>query len=179
MKVSYREHVFTEKGQIADLNKLEAKPLPDGIYKEAHRSLVIPTHDAVVTYNDSIVLVERDRAPLKDFFWSVGGRINRGVPLEESLKRIVKKECGLEIYDIEFAGVERAFMPADPFGHGRGTDTVGLIYLARGKGEIKLDEFHKGVKLVSSEEYDSLREKLHPFIRKYTDEAMRRIRAKQ
>lgn len=171
----YREHRIAESGRIVDLNLLMAEQMTADEYSRAHSSLVIPTHDAVITYNGGIVLLERDTAPLKGFLWTPGGRVMRGVPAEVSLKSKVKAECGLEINNLQFAGVERAFMAEDPFGHDRGTDTLGLMYFADGSGELSLDTNHRRVFVVKPKEYDGFRDRLHSFITRYTDEAIARL----
>lgn len=160
-----------------DLEGFKAKPLNDTEFKEVHRNTVIPTHDAVITYNDGIVLVERIGKPLQGFTWLPGGRMQRGVRTEKSLADKVKKETGLDIGNFEFAGVERAFMPEDPFGQGHGTDTVGLIYFARGEGKLitDVDRNHNAPLLIKPDRYAVIRDSLHPFVQKYTDEAISRI----
>jgi len=175
MNIEYREHIFTEGKLTAALEDLRSPPMPKEVYEKAHQGMVIPTHDAAITYNGEIILLERTADPLKGFLWFPGGRIMRGVPTEESLRIKVKSECGLDISDLEFAGLERAFMPTDPFGHKKGTDTIGPIYFAKGNGEIRLDMSHACVHKVNPLEYNSLRSKLHPFVKKYTDKLIERL----
>lgn len=173
----YREHIFTEGEITADSNALRGIRLSDDEYKAAHAGTVIATHDAVITYQGGVVLMERTGAPLKGFLWLPGGRITRGVMTEESLKSKVKKECGLVLTDLVFAGVERAFMPTDPFNHGHGSDTIGLVYFAEGRGQAKADSFHTNLRIITPPHYDGVRESIHPFVRKYTDEAITKLRS--
>lgn len=171
----YREHLVNEEGAEVDLSRLLASPLDEVNYSVAHAGLVIVTHDAVITYNGGVVLLERTGAPLNGFIWLPGGRLARGIPAGLSLYHRVKSECGIEIANIEFAGIERAFMRTDPFGHGKGTDTIGLVYFADGDGEVAVDQRHKNLRVVTPPDYKALRGELHPFMQKYTDEAIRRI----
>jgi colanic acid biosynthesis protein WcaH len=173
----YREHSFVESRVPVDLNKLLANRLNDENYSVVHANTVIPTHDAVVTCNNGIILMERIGKPLSGFLWLPGGRIQRGVPTEISLARAVKRECGLDISDLQFAGLERAFIPEDPLGHGKGTDTIGPVFYAIGSGNLKLDVDgnHNKPILYTVENYAGVRDKLHPFVQKYTDVAIGRI----
>lgn len=177
----YREHRFVEKidgvKTAVDLNRLKAERVSDEDYSTIHRNTVIATHDAVITYNDGIILMERIGKPLQGFLWFPGGRMLRGIPTEESLAKAVKRECGLDIECLVFAGVERAFMLTDPLGHGRGADTVGPIFYARGYGNLitDVDENHNHPLLITPRDYPRIRDELHPFVQKYTDVAIGRI----
>ena len=177
----YREHRFVEKidgvKTVVDLDKLKAERVSDESYSTIHRNTVIATHDAVITYNDGIVLMERIGKPLQGFIWLPGGRMLRGIPTEESLAKAVKRECGLDIDNFEYAGTERAFMPVDPLGHGHGADTVGPIFYVKGYGNLMtdVDKKHNHPLLVTPDRYAGIRESLHPFVQKYTDTAIGRI----
>lgn len=133
------------------------------IYKKYHEELVICCHDVVIDYNSKILLVERNIEPAKGLLWPIGGKLIRGLDNEESLKRKVKDETGLEISEIKFLGIARTLFDTDPFNHGKGTDTVNLLYYAKGDGEIKLDRFHSGFRLLTLDEYNSIRNNINEF----------------
>ena len=170
---------YNENSSIGVLSKSEL--IGDEEFQAIHRNTVIATHDAVITYDDGkgegIVLMERVGKPLQGFTWLPGGRMQRGVETQKSLASKVKKETGLDIEDLEFAGVERAFMPTDPFGQGYGTDTISPIFYARGQGELRTDveKNHNAPFLIKPASYGRIREGLHPFVQKYTDVAIGRI----
>ncbi len=52
---------------------------------------------ALIIEGDSILLVERGREPLKDWWSLPGGVVETGERLEEALRREVREETGLEI----------------------------------------------------------------------------------
>ena len=170
-----KEYVI-ENGKKVDLKKLGAPPLSREVYAQAHQFLPIACHDIFIEYRGGILLIMRDNLPAKNIYWMIGGRISRGVPLLESLKQKVKQECGLEIDNIVKLGTARTLFQTDPFGHGKGTDTVNWVYLAQGRGKIKLDTLHKKPMIVKPSDYTSaFRKSLHPYVRDFMDEAMGRV----
>jgi ADP-ribose pyrophosphatase YjhB (NUDIX family) len=142
------------------------------VFREAHANLVIPCHDAIINYSGCALLLQRGDVPARGEYFPVGGRINRGLLFEDSLRKKVRAECGLELESIKFLGVSRGIWREDPFGHGKGTDTLSLMYYALGCGEINLDEHHRGYKIVKPEEYDSFRGSLDPWVQHVMDLAM-------
>jgi len=166
------EH-YVENGHEIDIAKLQAGHAPIEEYSTAHRTVSIVCHDVVVRMRDKYLLIERDNVPAKGILWPLGGRVARGISAEESLKDKVFREAGIEITNIKFLGVARTLFETDPFGHGKGTDTVNLMYLADGQGEIKLDELHKSPTLFIREEYhERLRSNLHPYVIEIMDKAL-------
>ena len=162
-----------EEGRKVNLRKLAAPPLSKEVYAQAHRSLPIACHDVFIEYQGGILLIVRDNVPAKNIWWMIGGRVSRGVPMLGSLKQKVKQECGLEINDIVELGTARTLFATDPFGHGKGTDTVNWVYFAQGRGKIKLDTLHKKPMIVKPADYTAaFRKSLHPYVRDFMDEAM-------
>jgi len=160
-----------ENGKV-DIEKLRSKPLSKKGYIKAHKELVILCHDVFIQYNGGILLVSRKNYPAKEFLWAIGGKIKRGVRLEESLRNKVREECGLKLKDIKELGCARTFFNTDPFGHGKGTDTLNLVYFARGKGKLKLDSFHETPMIVTRENYAEIKNSLHPYIKNFMDLAL-------
>lgn len=163
-----------EDGKEVDLRKLVALPLPKEAYAQTHQSLPIACHDVLIEYQGGILLIVRDNLPVKNILWMIGGRINRGIPIIESLKKKVKEECSLEIDNIIELGTGRTLFNTDPFGHGQGTDTVNWVYFAKGSGNIKLDKPHKKPIIVKPADYtDEFRNSLHPYVRDFMDKGMK------
>ena len=160
---------FFEGGQTVNLRDLEANRMDLEPYKAAHKGLVIPCHDVFIQTQRGILLVRRENVPAKGLLWPIGGRLSRGVETQESLKRLVRDECGLELENLELLGMARTQFQTDPVGHGRGTDTLNLVYYAEGKGEITLDSQHSTPTIVRPQDYDSLRKELHPYVRDFMD----------
>jgi hypothetical protein len=158
-----------EGGKTVNISELESDLLDKKIYKAAHRGLVIACHDVFINYNGKILLVYRDNFPAKDHLWPIGGRLLKGVPAEVSLKKKAYDECGLFLEDIKFLDVDRTLFKTDPFNHGRGTDSLNLVYYAIGTGKIKLNELHKEPTLIGVDKYLSIRKKLHPYVKQHMD----------
>ena len=162
-----------EAGEEVDLEKLKSGFAPKEEFVAAHRNLPIVCHDVFIEYQGGILTVVRDNEPMKGERWILGGRIQRGMPIEESLRDKVRKECGLDLHDIKYLGAARVFQRADPFGHGRGADNPVFVYFARGEGEIKLDPLHKDPKIITKDDYKKIRTSLHPYIQDFMDKAMK------
>jgi hypothetical protein len=138
-----------------DLKNLEATFISEETYKQIHVSTVILCHDVFIRYKnketEGILLVKRLREPAKDTLWPIGGRILRGKPTEESLSLKVMTECGLTLENIRYIGTARTFFGSEPFGHTYGTDTLNLIYIADGVGNITLDSLHNSPTLITKD----------------------------
>lgn len=170
-----KEYAF-EHGKRVDLKTLINDNIPQELFAEYHKNCVIATHDVAINYNGLILLVKRNNYPEFGEWWPIGGRIRKGIAIEESLKLKTKKECGLELININFLGSGRCFFHTDPFNHGYGTDTIGFMFYAIGKGHILLDNLHADYKLVSPQEYKSLRKYLHPYVKEINDKAIKIMR---
>ncbi len=174
--MEYKEYAY-ENGEPVDVTKLRAGFMEQKDYQEAHKNLPILCHDIMINYRGGILLVVRDAVPAKDILWCLGGRVLRGMPLEESLRQRVRGGCGLELKDLEMLGIIRHYWTTDPFGHGRGSDTPSILFYGLSEGEIALDKFHKEPKIITPSEYtESFRNSLHPFIRDALDEVMPKLK---
>ncbi len=162
-----------ESNKKVKLEKLEAGFLPKEIYQQAHENLVQFCHDILVEYKGKFLLVKRSNFPAKDVWWSLGGRVKRGISTEASAKLKVKEECHLEVTKIIFVDFARTYFQTDPFGHGKGTDTVNALYFARAVGTLKLDNLHSSPLLLGKEDYSpSFRSALHPYMQHFMDLCM-------
>ncbi len=143
------------------------------LYSQIHKNSVISCVDVCIKYNGGILLVRRSNDPARGQFWVIGGRLEKNVSYEETLKTKAKMECGLELRDIQELkelGTCRQFFEDDPFNHGTGTDTSTTVYFARGLGEVRLDNFHDAFKIVKPEDYTKeFKVTLHPYIQDCLD----------
>lgn len=171
----YQEYAFGEGKQV-DLGAGRVGFIDTADYSKAHQILPIITHDVMINYNGGILLLVRDNSPAKNLLWPVGGRLQRFVPMEKSLRECAKRECNLKVGDLEVLGLARQFFRTDPFRHGKGTDTPSILFYGRGTGEIKLDRSHNGIKIITPEEYtESFKASLHPYVRDFLDIAMEKL----
>lgn len=165
------EYLKERKSQVR-VKKLRNSTIPQKEYQSVHEGTVIACHDVFIAYDGGILLVTRKNHPAKGEVWPVGGRILRGVLTEESLKIKTFAECGLKLEKIREIGIARTFFNTDPFGHGKGTDTISIVYFAHGKGKIKLDPYHKKPIILKQGTYTKHLKELHPYVRKYLKKCM-------
>lgn len=166
-----------EKGELVRLKNLRTGRTSETEYMKNHEHSVIACHDIFIKSNKGIVLVKRKRHPVKEVWWPIGGRFERGFLPEESLISKVKAECNLDIekFSLELIGIANTPFNTDPFGHGRGTHTLNLVYYGEGFGRLNLDKLHESPKIISSEEYQVLKsqENLEDYVTKYMDKLIK------
>lgn len=169
-----KEYAYEDKEYFNNLS-LVAGFMPKDVYQKAHEGLPLLCHDIAIEYNGGILLVVRDNYPAKNVFWPIGGRLERGLSVIDSMKKKVKAECGLELSgNLTFLGWERTYFKTEPFGHGHGTDTVNAKFFAKGKGELKLDKLHEKPTIIKPLDYDvAFRENLDPYVIDFMDDAIR------
>jgi len=164
-----------ENGEDVHLNQLKADLMDKKSYSNANASLVMACHDVFIKYQDGILLVKRSVEPAVNTPWPIGGRISRGFSTEDSLKNKAFKECGLVLKNIQYLGTARVMLATDPFGHGKGTDAIAVVYIAEGHGELKLDDNHSGAVIIKKETYHTIRQGLHAYVREYMDMMMTKM----
>ncbi|HLC31597.1 MAG TPA: hypothetical protein VJK51_02935 [Candidatus Nanoarchaeia archaeon] len=188
-----KEYLF-EDGTNVELGQLKVtEQLSLADYQKAHQSLPIMCHDVFIFYRSGILLVYRDNFPAKNEYWPIGGRLQRGVPVVDSLRDKVQKECGLQLKDIVYIDLARHFFRTAPFDLKKGTDTPCAVYAACGEGILKLDTLHSKPLLVVPEgvhiapvggcvvqEYTpEFSAKLHPYVREFLSLGLERFFGKQ
>lgn len=155
-----------------DIKTLETELMNSVDYKKAHQRLVISCHDIFIEYQKGILLVKRLNYPAQDIHWPLGGRIMRGMSTEDSLRKKVREESGLELSNLTKLGTVRTFFKTDPFNHGKGTDSLNIVYFAKGRGKLKLDKFHEKPLIISPKNYKLQKNKLHPYVRDHINKVM-------
>jgi ADP-ribose pyrophosphatase YjhB (NUDIX family) len=161
-----------ENDHNIDMAALQTGFIDDQDFSTAHRTMCFACHDVLVRIDGRYLLVNRDNVPAKDILWPLGGRVMRGVAVEESLRSKVRKEAGLELDAIRFLGTARTLFETDPCGHGNGTDTLNLMFVADGVGGVKLDQLHSEPHWIDKAEFDTLRSSLHPYVVEMFEKAL-------
>ncbi|MBP1911130.1 NUDIX domain-containing protein [Thermococcus stetteri] len=125
----------------------EAKELAEkyGFKAELHRCIGL-TVDAVIVYNNGVVLIKRKNEPFKDHYALPGGFVEYGETVEEALLREAKEETGLDVRPVKLVGVYSK-PDRDPRGH-----TVTVAFLCIGEGEPKAGDDAKEVFVFPIEE---------------------------
>ncbi|MAH49495.1 hypothetical protein CMI37_26970 [Candidatus Pacearchaeota archaeon] len=169
-----RKTYASEKGKPVDLSRLTADRLPLDIYQKAHQGLVLPCQDVAIEHQGGILLVNRDNNPAKNVLWPLGGRLERGMTQESSLREKVRNESGLSLLDpLIYLGQGRTFFNTDPFEHGHGTDTENSRYFARSTGILNLDSDHSKPIIVKPSDYNpEFRAALEPYVQDFLDMAI-------
>ena len=91
------------------------------------------TVDAVIIYENKLVLIRRRNPPFQGLFALPGGFVEVGETVEAAIIREAKEETGLDIEIIKLLGVYSE-PSRDPRGH-----TVTVVFLALGSGILKPD----------------------------------------
>ena len=133
------------------------------VWKTAQEGLVIPCHDIIIEYGKGAILLK------KQILWPLGGAIRRGMSAEESLREMVREDCGLELDSI--VELDCARISAD-----QGADTINIRYFAKGRGELRLGPCKKAA-VIPPHDYHvrAFREGLHPYVRDFMDMAVQLI----
>lgn len=167
--MEYKEYREDE----AHTELLQASFIDQKDYERIHEQTVIVCHDVFIrtTYKDTqgILLVKRLNHPAKDVYWPIGGRILRGLSVEESLQKKSFDECSLTLSNIEYLGTARTFFTTEPFGHAKGTDTLNLVYIADGKGDLSLNTVHEDPLIITRENYTELKPSLTQYVQDFFD----------
>ena len=162
-------------------DQMEAGFMPGDLYEQTHASTVICCHDAIVWQEGrGLLLIKRKMEPVKNHWWVAGGRLQRGVPVEESLRNRVREESGMILEELTFLYLGRTCFPTDPFGHGRGSDTLNLTYVARSSNkEVCIDETHTDYMWVNVDNMDEKRAHLCPYILHIVEMALEHAKQRQ
>ena len=79
--------------------------IPQPLYEQIKALMPIPSVEAVIMKDDSILFLKRNSSPAKGEWWFPGGRIWIGETFQETLLREVKEETGLDVKIVDFIGV--------------------------------------------------------------------------
>lgn len=100
------------------------------------------TVDALIIYEEKLVLIKRKNPPYEDMFALPGGFVEIGETVEEAVIREAKEETSLDIEIIRLLGVY-SDPKRDPRGH-----TVSICFIAAGYGDLKAGDDAESVNLV-------------------------------
>jgi 8-oxo-dGTP diphosphatase len=89
------------------------------------------TVDALIIYEEKIVLIKRKNLPYEGMFALPGGFVDIGETVEEAVVREAKEETNLDIDIVRLLGVY-SDPKRDPRGH-----TVSVCFIAEGHGDLK------------------------------------------
>lgn len=84
--MDYKEFFVEERDRV-DLENLVARHIPKDQYISAHKNTIIVCADVLIYYNWGYLLVQRDNVPAKGELWPIGGRLQRGISVEEGIEK--------------------------------------------------------------------------------------------
>jgi len=141
--------------------------ISDDLYRQILQSMPIPCIDVLVkNTKGQYLLIKRKHEPLKDIFWTPGGRINKNETLETALRRIVKLELNSEVKTLKAVGYFEDFFEKSKLQISNGFHVLSFAYLVTLENENiildntsfewgwfdKLPERYKQYKLVKEEQ---------------------------
>lgn len=134
--------------------------IDDDLYAKIKQAMPIPTVDAIITFNDKFLLVLRNNPPVKDTWWIPGGRVLRGEPLEDAIRRHVREETGLDGEIIRQVGVINQVFPE--------VHTISVYFhVTVNDDHVTLNEEHRAYQWVSTLSKDS-----HPFLKRMVSDTL-------
>lgn len=149
------------------LSKLESGFIEENVFTEIHKNTTIVCHDILIRYHSEnasgILLLKRNGEPAHNVYYPAGGRLLRGVPIEESMRRKIKEETGLSASNFTFLTVGRTLFSSDPFSHKKGTDTVNLVYIADGIGTLMPNSSVSHPIFITKDTYGAMRKNLSAY----------------
>lgn len=139
--------------------------IPDELYKEILENMPICCVDVIIHRDNEVLLIYRKEEPVKDTWWTPGGRVLKNEPLREAVKRKMKEELGIDV-DIEksIGAYELMFDTGIYPDLETGTHGITNLFLVKPKNDISitLDD--------TSEEYrwvDKVEDDFHPYLKKF------------
>jgi 8-oxo-dGTP diphosphatase len=99
------------------------------------------TVDALIIYEEKIVLIKRINPPYENMFALPGGFVEIGETVETAVVREAKEETGLDVEIIRLLGVY-SDPKRDPRGH-----TVSVCFIVEGSGKLKAGDDAKDAEL--------------------------------
>lgn len=143
--------------------------IPEADYAKIHELMPIICIDVVVSIDRRVLLIQRTKEPALGMWWFPGGRLFKGESIDTAAGRIVKAETNLSLIHTDYVGKDETMFPTDPFGHGKGTHTVNLVYSGNLREtsvfNLVLDGNHSGYQLIDRD--DIMIGDYHDYVKKF------------
>jgi len=127
--------------------------IDEPLYNKIRASIPIATVDLLVVHKRRLLLMLRNNEPAKNLWFTPGGRILQGEPLEEAVRRVLEKETGLTPIKIEKKGVMSHIWTNH--------HNITIFYRVDVDNDnVKMNEEHKAYRWISQVTDD-----LHPYLK--------------
>jgi len=137
---------------LLDTSKAETGKIPLTLYELITDSIPIPSVEAIISKDNSLLFLRRQNSPAKGQWWFPGGRIRKGETLEEALYREVKEETGLQVIKSKLVNVYSRIFDE--------RHDITIAYLCKCKGDkIILNNEHTEYR-----HFKSLPKHIHPHL---------------
>ncbi|MDX1747289.1 MAG: NUDIX domain-containing protein [Halobacteriales archaeon] len=142
--------------------------VPDEAWATVVRSVPIVSVDLVVRHEGRIALGKRENEPARGEWFVPGGRVHTNERLDDTVHRVAREECGIEVSIDRRLGVyEHLYDVADvPDAGGKHYVPVGYVVDAA-SDDLRTDDQHGAFEWFDPPvEFD-----LHPYVRDYLADA--------
>jgi GDP-mannose mannosyl hydrolase len=139
----------------------EKDEIPQKLYDHITRLVPIASVEAMIVENKCFLFLRRNNKPAKGEWWFPGGRIRRGESLEQTLRREIKEETGLELSFYKLINVYSRVFPE--------RHDIAIAYLCEcEKGNVKVNGEHSEYRY-----FKTAPEGLHPYMLEVIKDALR------
>ena len=126
--------------------------IPSPIYRQIRSLMPIPSVEAMIVKDSSLLFLKRKNTPAKGQWWFPGGRGWKGETFKETLYREVKEETGLTVDVIKFVGVYNRLFPE--------RHDIAIVFLCRCfDTEVTLNEEHSEYRF-----FRNIPRGIHPYL---------------
>lgn len=131
---------------------LENGEILQELYDQITEHMPIASVEAMIVRDEGLLFLRRNNQPAKGEWWFPGGRIRKGESLEQTLRREIKEETGLELRFYKLVNVYSRVFPE--------RHDITIVYLCKCEdGSVKVNGEHSEYSFFKTAPAD-----LHPFI---------------
>jgi len=85
--------------------------IPQRLYDQITEHMPIASVEAMIVRDEALLFLRRNNQPAKGEWWFPGGRIRKGESLDQTLRREIREETGLELSSYKLVNVYSRVFP--------------------------------------------------------------------